>query len=173
MLNLVAELKWKGDESFIDRLMSPREIVDEYRMVVRRVLAQVKDQTAANLAQREMALEAVKWCGIQVIKMIYRWQPESVEEYIQEYNKSFDSALSCDLGNFLYGRPKQVGDPRYWDFEFFKICQSPEFDESEFLYCFQWRLDAARAGRRDEAALRSFRLATELELQRMAQIKLA
>lgn len=173
LLNLIAELKWKGTKEQLDRLMTPREIVEEYRLVVRRIKAQLDEALNTEEARKAAKLDAVQWCGIQVIKMIYHWQPESAPEYISEYNRTFGASFSFDAGSFLNSRPKHIDDPRYWDFEFFKICQSGGFEESDYLYCFQWRLDAVRSGRRDESALRSFRLGAELELLHMAQIKLA
>jgi hypothetical protein len=144
LYNLLAELKWKGPADMRDRITSPENLICDYLKIERRCMQYMETSPSDNPDRDQNVLEALGWCGLQIIKMSARWCPQHVNVLIDGFNRTHGSVLTPEIGHFLEFRPLDAQNPWYWDFELYKWCVQGPGTPEEATLCNQWRLDATR-----------------------------
>jgi hypothetical protein len=170
LYELVAELKWKGGEEWLEAFTTPEQLIDEYSGVEQRCLDYLR-QTPSNDPTRNLRVkEALGWCRLQIIKVALRWCPGLADELIQGFNKLHGTKFTSEPGAFLDGRCVDAKNPWFWDLELFKWCVRGQATPEEAFLCHQWRLDAMRSKRPDRKGLEAYELATIRELQSLLHL---
>jgi hypothetical protein len=144
LYNLLAELKWKGPAEMRDRVTSPENLICDYLKIERRCLQYLEAQPSDYPDRDKNVLEALGWCGLQIIKMAARWCPQHVNVLIDGFNRTHGRVLAPEIGHFLEFKPTDAHNPLYWDFELYKWCVQGPGTPEEATLCNQWRLDAMR-----------------------------
>ncbi len=171
LYELVAELKWKGGEEWLEAFATPAQLIDEYLHVEQRCLDYLRQTPSNDPTRNGRVKEALGWCRLQVIKVALRWSPAQAAGLIEGFNKIHGTKFSNEPGAFLEGRCIDAKSPWFWDLELFKWCvRGPATPEEAYL-CHQWRLDAMRSKRPGRNDLEAYEIATVRELQSLLHLR--
>jgi hypothetical protein len=166
LYQVLAELKWKGGDEHRNQIVSPENLVCDYLKIERRCQQYFDGQPVPNPKENDRVLNALGWCGLQVIKMATRWCPQHVNVLIDDFNRTHGtSLLNQQAGHFLDSTPTDPRNPWYWDFELFKWCMFGPATRDEATLCHQWRLDSARALYKDSLNLSNYLSYSNRELE--------
>lgn len=172
LLSVVAELKWKGPQKDLNRVMSVMELWLTYQQIVQHCIVELAGAAGRPKERLERLKDALSWCGLAVIKMVSIQMPEALDAAIKDYRQTFNVQLAEKPRDFQRGKPSGLSDPRYWDYELFKLAREPNPPQEDLLYCYQWRLDALRSGHRDDSQFKSYKEGARLELLALTGIDL-
>jgi hypothetical protein len=170
LYELVAELKWKGGEEWLEAFSTPAQLIAEYKLVEQRCLEYLRQTPSNDQTRNTRVKEALGWCRLQMAKMAMRWCPESCDELIDGLNKIHGTKFTAEPGAFMTGQCTDAKNPWFWDLELFKWCVLGPASPDEAFMCHQWRLDAMRTNRRERKGLEAYELATVRELQSLLHL---
>jgi hypothetical protein len=143
-LGVLAGAKWEGPEALRDVLMTPDEIVAEFKAVAARVETFFKENPREDPALRRNTMEALALAHLEVSKMAFRYCPAQVGGLVVDFNRLHSGDLALEPGHY---RTQALSDSRssyYWDFELAKLYLGQQLTSEDLHICVELRAMAAR-----------------------------
>jgi len=160
---VLADVKWQEPEGGRDRLLTPEQLIEEYRGIERHVHGELPRYSAE---RRQGIVESLAWTSLAVVKMATRWlsTPE-VAKLVSHCGLTYGAALRCDVGHCRYGDAPPPGHATfYWDYEICKLWLAGDLTIEDLDHCHRERVLAAAAEGHDALL---YRRALELEYAAM------
>jgi hypothetical protein len=165
---LVSELKWKGPDSYRNRMMIPNAVVSAYMDLKDRCLGYASDIAAGEVTKSHL-IDHLGWLGLGVVKMVTRYLSDETSQLVEVFNSIHGEILSARRGQFLDAELLAPRNLWYWDFELYKWVLHGPATQEEIEWCYQWRYDAARYVFKPHMRHTSYQLGTSNELTFLLQ----
>ncbi len=161
---VLADVKWQEPEGNRDRLITPEQLVAEYREIERHVRAELPGIPEDRRAD---IVESLAWTGLAMCKLAVRFlSTRQLAQLVSHCGMAYGAALRCDVGHCRYGNGPPPGHATfYWDYEICKLWLAGELTLDELDDCHRARVLAAEA---EGHSAPLYRRALELEYAAMA-----
>lgn len=141
LLNLLGDLKWRCEEGYRDRVLTPQEMAEEWEQCAQRCFAYASENFGEDSQRTQDIITALGWSGVEVIKTATRYLPPStVATLITKFNRLFGNKLAATAWHFRDKLPMFDQDsPWYWDYELCKVYLQDELDGNTLDYLWERR----------------------------------